>query len=94
MTYKLSAMPILAIHVKSEGLVVPRLLYMERWTATNYILYLKIASLRAKIPFEWKSKQFKDADFCIRETIVQVLLGGEGSNSKKQLQRPKLKTSF
>jgi hypothetical protein len=28
--YKLSAIPILTIHVKSEGLVVPGLLYMTR----------------------------------------------------------------
>ena len=41
MIYKLSAIPILTIHVKSEGPVVPGLLYMKRWTSTNYALYLK-----------------------------------------------------
>jgi hypothetical protein len=50
----------------------PRVTIREAINSTNYVLYLKMTSSRAKIPFECKTKQFTDADFYIRETIFQV----------------------
>jgi len=53
-----------------------------------------MASSRAKIHFECKTKQFTDADFCRRETIfLRYLLEGEGSNSFT-LTKWKFETSF
>lgn len=50
----------------------PRVTIHEKTNFNKLCLVLKMTSSRAKIPFECKTKQFTDVDFCIRETIFQV----------------------
>lgn len=53
----------------------------EQMNFNKLCLLLNMTSSTAKIPFEYTTKQFTDADFCIRETIFQVPAWIEGSNS-------------